>query len=490
MKRSDFLRLCFAASVVPAAVKTSAAETSGPRKLVLIAGPPSHPPLMHEFRAGTILLEKRLQSVPGLVVDRHELGWVKDVATLGDADAVVCFSDGNGRHPVLAGEGRLAKMEELAGRGVGFGCMHFAVEVPKDKAGAQFRKMIGGCYEHEWSCNPIWNARFDSLPEHPITRGVKPFSITDEWYFNMRFTEGFSAEGPQEVDGVRFTPVLIATPTDDTRDGPYVYPRGPYPHIKAAKARIRQAEVAVAEAKLRLERMTIVAPVDGRVFRLIAHPGARIGSGMTQMEGHDGSTVITMYSPKMLQARVDTRFEDIPKVSLGQTVEIGNPALSTPLKGTVLFISSEADIQKNTLQVKVAIPDPPEVFKPEMLVDVTFLAPDLPNKNEEIGSTIRLYIPQQLIQSDATGSYLWIADQSEGTAIKSRITVGKTSANGLVEILTGATVSSRVISSSVEGLVDGTRIRVTGEDNTIGTETKPLQESSTLGTNRQQAGGN
>ena len=236
MKRSDFLRLCFAASVVPAAGKTSAAETSGPRKLVLIAGPPSHPPLMHEFRAGTILLEKRLQSVPGLVVDRHELGWVKDVATLGDADAVVCFSDGNGRHPVLAGEGA-SQNGGTGGRGVGFGCMHFAVEVPKDKAGAQFRKMIGGCYEHEWSCNPIWNARFDSLPEHPITRGVKPFSITDEWYFNMRFTEGFSAEGPQEVDGVRFTPVLVATPTDDTRDGPYVYPRGPYPHIKAAKGR-------------------------------------------------------------------------------------------------------------------------------------------------------------------------------------------------------------------------------------------------------------
>ena len=261
-------------------------------------------------------------------------------------------------------------------------------------------------------------------------------------------------------------------------------------HIKAAKARIKQAEVAVAEAKLRLDRMTIVAPVDGRVFRLIAHPGARIGSGMTQMEGHDGSTVITMYRPKMLQVRVDTRFEDIPKVSLGQTVEIGNPALSTPLKGTVLFISSEADIQKNTLQVKVAIPDPPEVFKPEMLVDVTFLAPDLPNKKEEIGDTIRLYLPQQLIQSDAKGPYLWIADQSEGSAIKSRVTVGKTSADGLAEILTGATVASRVISSSVEGLMDGTRIRVTDEDNMIGALTGPLQESSTRTPNSKKAGGN
>ncbi len=250
-------------------------------------------------------------------------------------------------------------------------------------------------------------------------------------------------------------------------------------HVKAAKARINQAEVAVAEAKLRLERMTIVAPVDGRVFRLIAHPGASIGTGMTQMEGHDGSTVITMYRPKMLQVRVDTRFEDIPKVSLGQTVKIGNPALPTPLQGTVLFISSEADIQKNTLQVKVAIPDPPEVFKPEMLVDVTFLAPNLPDNHEETGNTIRLYIPQQLIQSDATGPYVWIADQSQGMARKSRVTLGPTSANGLVEIMAGAKVSSRVISSSVEGLVDGTRIQVTDEDNMIGTDTDPLQESNT-----------
>lgn len=259
-------------------------------------------------------------------------------------------------------------------------------------------------------------------------------------------------------------------------------------HIKAAKARIKQAEVAVAEAKLRLDRMTITAPVDGRVFRLIAHPGARIGSGMTQMEGHDGSTIITMYRPDMLQIRVDTRFEDIPKVSLGQKVEIGNPALSSPLMGTVLFISSEADIQKNTLQVKVAIPDPPEVFKPEMLVDVTFLAPDLPDKDEETGSTIRLYIPQQLIQNDATGPYLWIADQSEGIAIKSRITVGATSANGLIELLAGASVSSRIISSSVEGMMDGTRIRVTDEDNVIGIDTGPLEGSNK--TQRQKAGGN
>lgn len=236
MNRSTFLRLALAASVAPRIA--SAVEVAGkPRKLVLIAGKPSHPPMMHEFRAGTILLEKRLREIPGLVVDRHEMGWVIDEKTFDDVDAVVCFSDGNGGHPVLQGEGRLAIMEKLVARGVGFGCMHFGVEVPKDTAGDQFRKWIGGCYEHEFSCNPIWQASIKTLPVHPITRGVKPFSIVDEWYFNMRFAEGFDASGPEEIDGVKFTPILVSNPSDTVRDGPYVYPSGPYNHIQEVKGR-------------------------------------------------------------------------------------------------------------------------------------------------------------------------------------------------------------------------------------------------------------
>ena len=239
--------------------------------------------------------------------------------------------------------------------------------------------------------------------------------------------------------------------------------------VKAAAARVKQGRVAVAQAKLELERMTIVAPVDGRVFRLIAHPGARIGSGMTQMAGHDGSTVVTMYRPEMLQVRVDVRFEDIPKVSLHQPVEIENPALPAPLTGDVLFISSEADIQKNTLQVKVAIPDPPAVFKPEMLVDVTFLAPPQPDRTSESVRETRLYVLQQLVQQGGGGPFVWLADQSDGVARRKRIQAGSVGSNGLVEVTSGLTVASRLIVSDIEGLVDGERIRVAGEDESLGT---------------------
>jgi len=56
---------------------------------------------------------------------------------------------------------------------------------------------------------------------------VQPFSLRDEWYFNMRFRP--------EMKGVKS--ILSARPSDAVRDGPYVYPRGPYPHIQKEKGR-------------------------------------------------------------------------------------------------------------------------------------------------------------------------------------------------------------------------------------------------------------
>lgn len=211
------------------------ATPDGRRKLVLIAGKPSHPAGMHEFRAGTMLLEKCLAGVQGLVVDRHEMGWVKDESTFNDADAVVIYADGGKGHPAVQGD-HLATLRKLVERGVGFGCMHYGVEVEPELGGVEFKQWIGGHYETHFSCNPLWEPKFSVFPKHPITRGVRPFQIRDEWYINMRFRAAFK-EGvaPAEDGGVRFQPILVATPSDEVRNGPYVYPKGPYPHIQAEK---------------------------------------------------------------------------------------------------------------------------------------------------------------------------------------------------------------------------------------------------------------
>lgn len=234
---SLFNRFLYLSSIfVMAGLFVGCAGGERDKKLILIAGKPSHPPLMHEFRAGCLLLEKCLQEVEGLTVEVHDNGWVDDEATFDDADAVVIYADGGGKHPALQGD-HLTTLQKLIDRGVGFGAMHYGVEVPPGRANKEFQAWIGGHYENMFSCNPIWSPQFDTFPKHPVTRGVEPFAIKDEWYFNMRFIGGIGGNEPHQEGGLTFTPILVAKPSDEVRRGPYVHPKGPYDHIIAASGR-------------------------------------------------------------------------------------------------------------------------------------------------------------------------------------------------------------------------------------------------------------
>src|SRR3954470_11907743 len=145
----------------------SAAEGE-PKKLILMAGKPSHPPRMHEFNAGVQLLAKCLADVPGLKTEIVLNGWPKDEKVFEGGGAVV-FYMGGGAKPEAVQEGRrrLDMIDGWTKRGVGIGCMHYGVEVLTDQAGDEFNRWIGGHYENMFSCNPIWSPTFASLPNHP-----------------------------------------------------------------------------------------------------------------------------------------------------------------------------------------------------------------------------------------------------------------------------------------------------------------------------------
>jgi len=215
-----------ATSLALAASATAFAEPVAVKKLVILAGSPSHGPGDHEFNAGSRLLAKCLEGVRGLAVEVHTNGWPKDPSTLETATAILSYADGGGGHPLLRDK-RLELIGRAMKKGVGLMCAHFAVEVPKDIGANEFRDWIGGCYEHQFSCNPMWSPEFKTFPNHPIARGVKPFSIRDEWYMNIRFRP--------EMKGI--VPILSAIPSDAVRKGPYVYPAGPYKHIVEASGR-------------------------------------------------------------------------------------------------------------------------------------------------------------------------------------------------------------------------------------------------------------
>ena len=181
-----------------------------PAKIVFVPGLESHGYGMHEHRAGLLLLAHSLQEQwPELetIVSDKDAWPAREV--LADADALVIACEGS-KHVVLP---HLDEVDALARRGLGIALIHYAVEPPDGRGADAVRRWIGGNFEKGWSINPDWAAKFVEFPDHPAANGLEPFSVYDEWYFNMRFVAGRK--------GV--TPILEARPPLSTllrNDGP------------------------------------------------------------------------------------------------------------------------------------------------------------------------------------------------------------------------------------------------------------------------------
>lgn len=211
------------ASAVQAAgdARADAADASEQRKVVFIAGRRSHGYGAHEHNAGLLLLSRLLSEHHDQIeVAVHENGWPSEPTAFDGADAIVIFADGGRGHPALD---HLDELGTLMDDGVGLVLLHYAVEVPRDNGGMELLDWVGGYFETHWSVNPHWTMQSLEFPDHPITRGVAPYEIDDEWYYHMRFRDGMA--------GVQ--PILTALPPASSLERP----DGPHsgnPHVREA----------------------------------------------------------------------------------------------------------------------------------------------------------------------------------------------------------------------------------------------------------------
>lgn len=155
----------------------------------------------HEFLAAAIYLARTINAnYPNAYAVVHTKDkWPKD---LKHADSIIVLLNhgGSAINPAV---------KEATERGAGFMAIHYGVEVNKGDQGKQYLEWLGGYFEPFWSVNPFWTPNFKELPTHETTRGVKPFTINDEWYYHMRFVDG--------MKGV--TPILADLPSLKTIQG-------------------------------------------------------------------------------------------------------------------------------------------------------------------------------------------------------------------------------------------------------------------------------
>ena len=80
------------------------------KKIVFVAGKPSHGPGEHEHRAGCLLLKSCLDTIPGINSVVYSNGWPEEATAFDGADSIVLYMDGGAAHPALQ-NGRLEKLD-------------------------------------------------------------------------------------------------------------------------------------------------------------------------------------------------------------------------------------------------------------------------------------------------------------------------------------------------------------------------------------------
>jgi len=149
--------------------------------------------------------------------------------------------------------------------------------------------------------------------------------------------------------------------------------------VRAAQARLAQAEAGRDLLEKTISDATIVSPVSGMVTHKAVEPGEFVGPGVP---------LLTIADLDEVRLNIYVTEVELGRVRLGQRAEIridSHPDRS--LRGTVIFISPEAEFTPKNVQtkeervklvyrVKVEIPNPESILKPGMPADALIMTGD------------------------------------------------------------------------------------------------------------------
>ena len=199
---------------IPSPLRAAEPQAVRPRKIILIAGPlDTHPRDTHEYEKNIILIQHCLETSPdlhGVTVETHFNGWPNNTATLDDADTIFLTGGGSDRqetdHPLYVGD-HFSQLDRQMRRGCGIVFFHWSTFHPR-RVHDRITEWAGGYFDYESGTNA--NHWFSAIqtrdwttalgaPRHPIARGVQPFKLTEEFYFQLRFRD----------DDPRLTPILL-----------------------------------------------------------------------------------------------------------------------------------------------------------------------------------------------------------------------------------------------------------------------------------------
>jgi RND family efflux transporter MFP subunit len=230
--------------------------------------------------------------------------------------------------------------------------------------------------------------------------------------------------------------------------------------LDEAEAALAEAQAARDEAKLRLSRMTITSPVAGVVMQRLVAPGAKI---MLDGDMEHSAHILHVYDPKKLQVRTDVPLAEAAKVGVGQRAKVIVDVLpDQEFAGVVTRFVHQADIGKNTVQVKVSIESPSPLLKPDMLARVKFLSTgggageSVPAAGASV-STLAIYAPLSAVQRHGEHPQVWLV--AAGNRLRPQpVALGVARDDGWVAVVEGLRPGDVLVAEPAADLKEGERV--------------------------------
>jgi type 1 glutamine amidotransferase/mono/diheme cytochrome c family protein len=175
-----------------------------PKRILVIAGKKSHGPEgngIHDYGWSARLIKVMLDHSnvrDQVLVEVATDGWPKEASSLQQADSIMIISDGRDGElfeeaPHLSSPEHVELISKEVRRGCGLVTFHFSTFAP-DRYADQILDWVGGYFDWETNGKRDWYSAIQvadtavaiASPEHPVSRGVMPFTLKEEFYFNLR----------------------------------------------------------------------------------------------------------------------------------------------------------------------------------------------------------------------------------------------------------------------------------------------------------------
>lgn len=206
-----------------------------------------------------------------------------------------------------------------------------------------------------------------------------------------------------------------------------------------AGSRVDQAAAAVAVAEARLARLSITSPLDALVLTRHVEPGS-----MAQ----PGRVLLTLAAQGGLRIDASVDEKNLRLLTPGMAARaVADAYPGQPFDAQLAYIAPAVDPQRGTVEVRLAVPNPPAFLRPDMTVSV-----------ELVGGLKKdaLVLPSVAVR-DTEREAPWVLALQDGLAVRVPVTLGLRGI-GAVEITAGLKQGDQVIPQTEKAL-PGDRVR-------------------------------